>query len=913
MLDLDGLLERLARGRISLHAALREIDEEPADDGLGTAVIYRLELLLEEASAVLVFDLGKVLSRAAARLGDPAREFLDLCVGSRLLDLGRPELAEDFLDAKAGRPLDDPKRIEWECQRLRCLADLKPPRCPRDEAEALVEAARESGTVRQAIAALMLLSRLRGDGEAEAALGDLDEAIRLRSLPDAEGEGFTVLALPSESELWASRGGLARDGRFFEEAIRSFEKARELSDRQRASAFLLSEIGITWQYAGEPERAAGILKRAAEEARAMGDFRAAVRWGLELPAPLDQHTLLSSDLLALAQRLLAKDPPDFATAETTAREAIAAAREERLPLVEAMARNLLAAVYGKQERFFQARMAAEAALLVAQDHQLEDVELIVRLNLGLFLLGLHYPDEAQEQYEAAVALGERMRAEAPSSEIRKALSARLVPAYEWLVLLQGTGWERGNRVQPGDPGAALVRSQKAQSVNLAGWLALQEIWEGRPELGPAVREQRAAEVMIERAALAGGSLGPLLEKRERADEELRRILVEPPGSGALDEAGLRRELSGGETFLTLFSHDEGIVFVKVSPEGGSRCDAVFWTREKRLAWLRRWEAALAAERCALGGSLRGWRFAPDPLSAAARPAGTETLDDLLRELSEHLLTPLAEKADLRSDRLFLAPHRELYNLPFWALDVQFSIVPGAGCLSFLRRRQRDPGGARFKIGDCTDTLPFADRELDALERHEALPPRLDAVLEAGPEAAWLHFAGHGLFDGLNAYDSGVVLDHRLKEGLDPEIFVPDSRWLVPTRRLTVAGVVANLDLRRCRLVTLSACCTGLPHLHPASEFTSLPAAFLVAGARNVIGSLWPAHDGATALLMEHLYAEMEEGKGPAEALRASREWLAGLTREEALDRLGPGALLGPGPRPFESPMYTMAFQTYGVD
>ncbi|HEY4589876.1 MAG TPA: CHAT domain-containing protein, partial [Thermoanaerobaculia bacterium] len=168
-------------------------------------------------------------------------------------------------------------------------------------------------------------------------------------------------------------------------------------------------------------------------------------------------------------------------------------------------------------------------------------------------------------------------------------------------------------------------------------------------------------------------------------------------------------------------------------------------------------------------------------------------------------------------------------------------------------------------------------------------------------------------DGVNAYDSGLVVEHRLAEGLDPEVFVPESRWLLPTRRLTVAGVLAKMDLRRCGLVTLSACCTGLPHLHPASEFTSLPAAFLVAGARNVIGSLWPAHDGATALLMEHLYAALDKGMGPAEALRGSRRWLAGMTREEALQRLGPRALLAPGSHPFESPMFTMAFQAYGVD
>lgn len=938
--NLDGLVERLAQGQISVQGALREIEasESSGDEVFAWTIARHVQSLIEEGSPVRVLDLGKVLSHAAALYSSPLQEFVDLCVGSRLLDLERPGFAEDFLDKRAGRPLDESDRIEWECQRLRCLGQVRPPRCQRSEVERLVEAARKRGTARQALAALMLLAEMRGSGEAQAALANLDEALRLRSGMGAERELFSPLPLPSLTTLWTTRGVLARDSGLFEEAIRSFEKARELAEGQTgtASAFLLSEIGITWQHAGEPERAEAILRTAADEARRLGDFRSATRWTGELSQPLPPDTLRSSDTLALALRLFNADPPDIATAEVTARETIAGARKEGLPAVEVMARNLLAVIYGGQECYFQARMAAEAALQTARDHQLDDLELIVLLNLGLFLVNLEYPDEAQEQFEVAVALGERLRAAASSSEIRKALTGRLAAAYEWLIVLRGGGWVRGDRGQDGDPGAALVLSQRAQAFNLAAWFALQERWEGNPQcpaLGEAVRGLRTAEVLVERAALAGRPLAPLLEARNRADDELRWALEEagmaPPSAGALllDEAGLRRELGRGEAFLNVFSRDGSVFVIALSAAGEARCDDVTWTRDERLDWLQRWEAALAAARCALGGegALRGWRFVPDPLSIGVaaprvRAASAETPEALLDELAERFLAPLAAIAGsvLRADRVFLSPHRELYNLPFWALErivpeVCFSIVPGAGCLSFLRRRRRDPGGARFKIGDCTDTLPFCDRELETLAGHEALPPRLDAVLAAGPQAAALHFAGHGLFDGVNAYNSGLVLDHRLGEGLDPEVFVADSRWLTPTRRLTVAGVLARMDLRRCRLVTLSACCTGLPHLHPASEFTSLPASFLVAGARNVIGSLWPAHDGATALLMEHLYAALDDRTGPAEALRGSRRWLAGMTREEALQRLGPRALLAPGSRPFESPMFTMAFQAYGVD
>src|SRR5262249_62218297 len=97
----------------------------------------------------------------------------------------------------------------------------------------------------------------------------------------------------------------------------------------------------------------------------------------------------------------------------------------------------------------------------------------------------------------------------------------------------------------------------------------------------------------------------------------------------------------------------------------------------------------------------------------------------------------------------------------------------------------------------------------------------------------------------------------------------------------VADVLARGRLPRCRLVVLAACRSGLPRQHAADEFTSLPGAFLVAGAAGVIASLWPVDDGASYLLMEEYFAAWASSGGdepsPSAALLRARPRLAALT------------------------------------
>jgi CHAT domain-containing protein len=72
------------------------------------------------------------------------------------------------------------------------------------------------------------------------------------------------------------------------------------------------------------------------------------------------------------------------------------------------------------------------------------------------------------------------------------------------------------------------------------------------------------------------------------------------------------------------------------------------------------------------------------------------------------------------------------------------------------------------------------------------------------------------------------------------------------------------------LVTLSACDTGLGDAFAGEGVAGLNQAFLAAGARRVMLSLWKVPDRETSLLMQDFYTRYANGDDPAEALRAAK-------------------------------------------
>ena len=89
--------------------------------------------------------------------------------------------------------------------------------------------------------------------------------------------------------------------------------------------------------------------------------------------------------------------------------------------------------------------------------------------------------------------------------------------------------------------------------------------------------------------------------------------------------------------------------------------------------------------------------------------------------------------------------------------------------------------------------------------------------------------------------------------------------------ILTAEAIAGLPLQDLELVVLSACETGLGLVGGGEGVFGLQRAFHLAGAHNVVASLWQVDDQATAALMAIFYDQLwREHKPPIEALRTAQ-------------------------------------------
>jgi len=130
----------------------------------------------------------------------------------------------------------------------------------------------------------------------------------------------------------------------------------------------------------------------------------------------------------------------------------------------------------------------------------------------------------------------------------------------------------------------------------------------------------------------------------------------------------------------------------------------------------------------------------------------------------------------------------------------------------------------------------------------------------------LHFAVHSTVDEEFPDRSALVLS-------------PDKSDVEDN--LLQAREIVGLDLNA-ELVTLSACDAGSGRIEGVAGMNSLVQAFLMAGARSVVASIWPADDTFTAALMRRFYANLRQGLDKAEALTLAKRQLLHLNGPNAL-------------------------------
>src|SRR5205085_2348976 len=75
----------------------------------------------------------------------------------------------------------------------------------------------------------------------------------------------------------------------------------------------------------------------------------------------------------------------------------------------------------------------------------------------------------------------------------------------------------------------------------------------------------------------------------------------------------------------------------------------------------------------------------------------------------------------------------------------------------------------------------------------------------------------------------------------------------PSGRFLTAEELVGVDLQRCKLMTLSACETGLGEEITGQGVMGLRAAIMAAGAKTILMSLWKVPDAPTLKIMDLFY------------------------------------------------------------
>lgn len=362
-----------------------------------------------------------------------------------------------------------------------------------------------------------------------------------------------------------------------------------------------------------------------------------------------------------------------------------------------------------------------------------------------------------------------------------------------------------------------------------------------------VREARAKLAALTAPAdLLGRSRRAPAREVRRAERELLEAMRRDSGVLAVGEtdgedlaAKLRGRLAADELWLHAYDAGTEIGLLAVRADGVERLPPISTARLRRA--LRRMNYRLEVARL-------------DPKNERHGAAAAQAIERL-----GNLVLPSVRSALAGVRRVRIRPAGGLEALPWSAFSegdaplgerVVISFVPGA--LAFVGA-VKQPSTVEHELmvfGYGGDDLPAVEAEARTLAAGTANArvflgrdcSRANFLAQAG-NASLLHFAGHAEFRA----DNPVFSSLRLADG--PLTFLD-------VERLSLGA----------RAVVLAACRTGAAR--PGLGLgMGLARGFLVAGARNLVVSLWAIGDEETQEWTEFLYQNLAEGHDVAVATR----------------------------------------------
>lgn len=634
------------------------------------------------------------------------------------------------------------------------------------------------------------------------------------------------------------------------------------------------------------------------------------------------HTVLSSSLRNLAR--LERDHGDPSDALPLLEEALAVARRDPQALNLAQTRVAYQATLFRALRDQEARVQLDSLLLLATAADLPDMRAAALDGLAELAQADGQLDRAASLLRQAMALGERVQLSRQNA-VRLDLADALValdslPAAE-RVLGEIHASKDGSlpasvrvgiprrlatiRLRQGRAAQALELATDMQSKAVMGELPLSALqaqvlraraldalgrraetlvlmdtlvraWESdrqgirnadwREQRGAQLREVYGlvADVLLRtpRGAVPESLAASAFETLQRFKAPTLFERIHSPGDTLLRAPRARwrtadfqqRVLRTGELFLDFYESDSALWVIAVDRQH---------VRARRLPIAPRTLKNLVE-------TLQRVLASPPP---AAGAAGLAALDASAGALRDALLRPVMDQVRA-ADRLIVSYDGASQQTPDALLaaarggaPLEVVRVPSAPVLHAIRTRtERSPALAMLAVAGRSD--PAGRRLVGAQEEVRWLGRRFQSV-DSRPGGARtrvsevrgalaangsLHFASHVAINDGAPWRSGVWL-------------VPDVAGADPCLR---AEQVAKLQLN-VGLVVLSGCKSAQGTAVAGEGLLGLTHAFLSAGARAVVASLWNVDDRASVRFMQRFYDGLARGQTSAAALLTARE------------------------------------------
>ena len=277
----------------------------------------------------------------------------------------------------------------------------------------------------------------------------------------------------------------------------------------------------------------------------------------------------------------------------------------------------------------------------------------------------------------------------------------------------------------------------------------------------------------------------------------------------------------------------------------------------------------------------------------------------LQPLHDAILRPI--EGLCQGNELVIVPDGPLWRAPFSALSASIHIrtVPSLTSLRLITDCPEDCKRVEeaLLVGDPYlgnvkypkyEPLPYAKEEVEMIGAILKVPPLTgtkatkEEVLKRIPSAALVHIAAHGRKETGEialAANPGWERHHGESSRFKANNNSPEEDDYI----LTMSDVQA-VKLRA-KLIVLSCCHSGRGEIK-SEGVVGIARAFLAAGARSVLASLWAISDQATMEFMRSFYQHLGDGKTASVALHQAMKVLRESEQFCAVKYWAPFVLIG---------------------